>query len=63
MEILILVLLAGGGIYAAFDGLFGVVAKKDAQAVAAKVEAELKKAETSSVAEVKKLIADIRAKI
>lgn len=57
------IFVAGGGTYAAFDGLLGKRAQAEADKVKASVEAELKKVENSAVAEVKKLVADVRAKL
>lgn len=55
--------LAGGGIYAAANGLLGAVAKADVAKVKADVLAELKKVEGSVSSEVKKLVDDIKAKL
>jgi len=60
---LILLLLAGGGLYAAGDGLLGVVAQAKVEALKADVEAELKKAEVAASADVKKVVAAVRAKL
>jgi ribosomal protein S9 len=63
MLFIILIALAGGGVFAAAQGVFGAIAKADVAKVKADVEAELKKAEASVSAEIKKLVADVRAKL
>lgn len=54
---------AGGGTYAALDGLLGKKAQAEADKVKAAVEVEFKKVETAASTETKKLIAAIRAKL
>lgn len=60
-----LMLLAGGGIYAAFHGMLGAAvqakASADVTALKAKVSAEIAAVETSASADVKALVAKIKA--
>ena len=58
---IILLMLAGGGVFAAGQGLFGAVAKADVAKVKASLLAELAKIEASAKVEEVAVVAKIKA--
>jgi hypothetical protein len=58
---ILILMLAGGGVFAAAQGVFGAVAKADVAKVKASLLAELTKIETSAKAEEVAVVAKIKA--
>ena len=61
MLLVAILLLAGGGLYAAGDGLLGAVAKADVAKYEAKIKAELAKFEVAASADEKVVVAKIKS--